>query len=233
MATIAARMKAKLSKRLSCVASMVDQGVYLADIGSDHALLPIFLLEKGTISYAQAIDNKTGPYLRMKANVEEAGLSDRIQCLLSDGLQQIGEEVDAVSICGIGGLLMCDILEKGKDNLLGVKYLYLDPHRDLAKVRAKINELGYQIMDENVVYEDKTFYHLIKAKKESKVSTLSEADLLFGPINRKKRSQEFLSFLSEQKKKISSLLDEKLSPAARESYLHLYRLIKAEEERKS
>lgn len=218
----------KLSKRLEAIASFVPFDCYLADVGSDHAYLPIYLIENDKIDRAQAIDNKMAPYLRMKRNVEEAGLSSKITCSNSDGLDQLSDYADCVAICGVGGLLTCQILDRGKDKLDNVKTLILDPHRDLTAVRKKLVSLGYRIVDETMVYEKKIYYSIMKWEKGSPAIPYSVSDLEFGPVLRKKRQPIFLEWLSVQFSKVNLLLDGALSKEQRKKYIDLYHRLKDE-----
>ncbi|MBP5216343.1 MAG: SAM-dependent methyltransferase [Bacilli bacterium] len=217
----------KLSQRLEAIASFVPQGAYLADVGSDHALLPIALLERGVIPFAQAIDNKMAPYLRMKRNVEEAGWTNRVLCSLSSGLDDLSPNATAVAICGIGGLLTCDILEKGKEKLDAVETIILDPHRDLLAVRQRVSALGYHIEDEEMVYEGRIYYSIMKWKKGAPTLPYTEDELAFGPILLKKKPEIFLEYLKTQLGKINAILKDPLPKDKREHYLDLYRRIKA------
>ena len=89
-------MPKKLSKRLQSIANLVPKNSYIADIGSDHAQLPIYLCETGTVSWAQAVENKTGPFLRMTHAIQESGLEGHIDCSRSDGIAGLDEGVDTV-----------------------------------------------------------------------------------------------------------------------------------------
>lgn len=216
----------KLSKRLEEIASLIPEGSILADVGSDHALLPIALLERGKISYAQAIDNKMAPYLRMKRNVEESGYANKIMCSLSDGLDELSESVNVVAICGVGGLLTCDILEKNKEKLDHVEKIILDPHRDLHAVRERVSALGYHIEDETMVYDGKIYYSIMKWGKGAPRAPYSEDELDFGPIIMKKRQEVYLDYLKVQLAKVNDILNSPLPKQKREHYLEIYRRIK-------
>lgn len=221
-------MSRKLSKRLSAIADMVDKGAYLADVGSDHALLPIELVERGTIDWAMAIDNKIGPFLRMKEAVDQKKLSAHIICSKSDGISEINESVDTLAICGMGGLLAIKILEEGKRKLPQIKSIILDPHRDLVKVRTAVVSMGFKIQDETLVYEDKIHYVIMKFVKGTPTSPYTYADILLGPILRQKREPLFLEWLEIQRKHLSDLLNKNLSGEARQRYLALYRVVRDE-----
>ena len=221
----------RLSARLQAIAEMVEPGSYLADVGSDHALLPIHLVESGKISWAMAIENKIGPYLHMTQAIAEAGLHGRISASKSDGISVLRDGVNTLAICGMGGLLSCEILEKNKENLAQINAIILDPHRDLEAVRRRVTALGYHIDDETMVYEDRIYYTIIRFKKGAPSAPYSVADCLFGPILRKKRGEVFVRWLENQKKTLSGLLDKNLGKEARERYLSLYRLVRDEIQR--
>lgn len=214
------------SKRLIAIASLVDKDVYLADIGSDHALLPIYLFEKGQIKWCQAVENKSGPYLRMKAAIKEAGFDSYVDCSLSDGLDELNDDVNSIVIAGMGGLKTIEILEKNKDKLFHVDSIIVDPHRDIAKVRKHITALGYHIEEEKILLEDRIYYSIIKFRKGKPEKPYKEEDYLFGPINLAKREEIFIDWLNLQKKKVNSILNgPALDKEKREYYLQLYRYI--------
>ena len=217
-------MPKRLSKRLEAIASFVPNGSFLADVGSDHAYLPIALVERGVIDYAQAIDDKMGPFMRMKGNVTDHKLENRIILSRSDGISALRSDVDCVAICGLGGLLSCSILESHPERLTNVKTIVMDPHRDLRAVRARVSALGFAIVDETMVYEDKIYYSIIRFDRSENVPVYTEDELCFGPILMKKKEPLFLDWLYEQRKRVNSLLDGPTLPKARREYcLRLYR----------
>ena len=221
----------RLSARLQAIAEMVEPGSYLADVGSDHALLPIHLVESGKISWAMAIENKICLYVHMTQAIDEAGLHGRISTSKSDGISVLRDGVNTLAVCGMGGLLSCEILEKNKENLAQINTIILDPHRDLEAVRRRVTALGYHIDDETMVYEDRIYYTIIRFQKGAPSAPYSVADCLFGPILRKKRGEVFVRWLENQKKTLSGLLDKNLGKEARERYLSLYRLVRDEIQR--
>ena len=101
----------KLSKRLDMVASFVRQGSIVADIGTDHAYLPVYLISHGISEKAFAADIGRGPLFNAEKTVTEYGLNDKITLVLSDGLKKIDlSAVDTVILAGMGGDLIKDIL---------------------------------------------------------------------------------------------------------------------------
>jgi tRNA (adenine22-N1)-methyltransferase len=218
----------KLSKRLQAVADLVDPDCYLADVGSDHAMLPIYLLQKGTVKWVQAIENKMAPYLRMKGNIEGAGFSSHVLCTLGDGLTSLSPEVTGLTICGIGGLLTCQILEKDPSKLQNIHSIILDPHRDLVAVRERVSQLHFHLIDETMVYEDKIYYSIMKWAPGDPVRPYSEDELLFGPFLMLKRGEIYKDYIKDQRQKVNVILNGGLPKDKREYYLNLYRRITAQ-----
>ena len=118
----------KLSKRLELVASFVPEGSRIADIGTDHGYIPIFLTEKGICQSALAMDVREGPLSRAREHIREKNLEDRIQVRLGDGLKELRPgEADTVVIAGMGGQLVIHILEEGRHMWDSVKTWILSP----------------------------------------------------------------------------------------------------------
>ena len=218
-------MGVRLSKRLLAVANFVEPHSFLADVGSDHAHLPIYLVQTNKIDYAQAIENKVGPFIRMKTNIESAGLSSKIFVSKSDGISEIMDDVDTLSLCGLGGVLTYQILSSHLDKLDNIQTIIVDPHRDLKLVREKISSLGFYIDDETMIYEDKIYYSIVKFKRGHLAKPYSQKELLLGPKLLEKKEPIFLEWLELQRKKVSDLLNKGLSKEKREQALALYRII--------
>lgn len=219
-------MPRRLSARLSAVAALVPAGAYLADVGSDHAWLPIFLVESGRIEWAMAIDNKMGPYLRMKTNVEQSKAANHIRCSQSDGISAIGPEVDTLALCGMGGLLSCSILEAHPEKLQNIQTILMDPHRDLVAVRKRVSELGFHIDAETMVFEDKVFYTIMRFTRPAPRVPYTTNELAFGPVLMKRGDPVYVDWLLVQKAKLSKLLNmPNLPKEKREGYLATYRAV--------
>ncbi len=219
-------MPKRLSKRLQTIASFVPQGSYLADVGSDHAWLPIHLVESGRIEWAQAIDNKVGPFIRMKENVQSSKAANHILCSRSDGIAELSQGVDTIAICGMGGLLACEILEAHPEKLHNVSTIIMDPHRDLIAVRKRVTELGFHIEEEAMVFEDKIYYTIIKFVRGFPDHTYTNNELAFGPYLLLHGDAIFDEWMLTQKNKVSKLLNTpNLPKEKRDAYLAAYRAI--------
>lgn len=155
---------ALLSDRLKAVAEMITPGLPVADIGCDHAYLPIYLAREGMSPHVIACDINSGPILKARENVEDVDLSDMIEVRQGDGLSVIKPgEVRSVVIAGMGGKLMMKILDEGRDVLADVSEIIMEPQSEVAALRHFLQDNGYRIISENMVSEDGKFYPMIKA----------------------------------------------------------------------
>ncbi len=155
----------KLSRRLSALASRVPHGARFADIGTDHALLPVYLALEGIIDFAVAGDVNAGPVEAARRQVAEAGLEEKISVRLGDGMAVLRPgEADTVAIAGMGGSLMTRILEQAGECLAGVSTLVLSPHVAEDAVRLWLSENRYALDDELLLEEDGVIYTLMRAR---------------------------------------------------------------------
>ena len=184
-------MYVQLSKRLKDVATFVPKDAKLLDVGSDHAYLPIYLLEKGLIRSAIAGEVVKGPYESALANVSASGFQDKIDVRLANGLAAFepADEVTTITICGMGGRLIADILDAGKDKLTGVDRLILQPNNREDDLRIWLMENGFEIIAESIMTENGKYYEIMVA--EAGHMSLSDKEVRFGPHLMKDQSQVF------------------------------------------
>lgn len=182
-----------LSKRLATVASYVPMGARMADIGSDHAYLPAALALQKKISYAVAGEVVKGPYENAVSEIKGHGLTDLIKPRLADGLDAItsADQIDTVVIAGMGGTLIAEILERGKDRLQGVRRLVLQPNVGESRLRRWLMDNRYQIMAEQIVAEDDHIYEIIVAEPSPVPFCYSDYELMFGPLLLEKKGPVF------------------------------------------
>jgi len=176
----------ELSKRLETVGRFVPEAARLADIGSDHAYLPVALMLKGKIDFAIAGEVVKGPFESAKRQVMKNGLSERIEVRLANGLDAIEkhDQISAITIAGMGGSLIRDILEAGRKNqrLSGEERLILQPNIGEKTLRTWLKENNYQIIAEEIIEENKKIYEIIVAEKKEQPIDYSEKELMFGPF---------------------------------------------------
>lgn len=153
----------KLSDRLQSVAGLVTMGSRLADIGTDHAYVPITLVAEQKIPSAIAMDIKKGPLQIAKEHIDRAGFGQYISVRLSDGLEKLrAGEADSIVIAGMGGRLAVKILSEGAAKLDGVREIILQPQSEIAYVRRYLREHGMRIEMEKMVMEDGKYYPMFR-----------------------------------------------------------------------
>ncbi len=179
--------------RLERVAAQVPAGARLADIGSDHGYLPVALMRRGAITTAVAGEVALTPFQAAERSVRENGLQQRITVRLANGLAAIepGDGITAISVCGMGGETIRDILDSGKAYLSGQERLILQPNGGEQPLRQWLMENGYCILHEEVLRENRFDYEIIVAERTGKVMYTAE-ELYFGPLQMQARSPAFL-----------------------------------------
>ncbi|MGM9637512.1 MAG: tRNA (adenine(22)-N(1))-methyltransferase [Eubacteriales bacterium] len=188
-----------LSGRLSAAASFVRIGSVVADVGTDHAYLPIYLVEKGIAPFAVASDVREGPLDRANAHISACGLSSRIKTLLADGLDGVERyHPEDILICGMGGDLIASILD-GSDYIKNPAVrLILQPMTMAHRLRYYLCRNGFRILDEELVLEkDSKLYQILVAQYCGVPAEISPAEAYLGKINLKKR-HKLLDRLADQ-----------------------------------
>ena len=153
----------ELSSRLKIIASFVSEGMCVADIGTDHGYIPIYLTSEGMTDKAYAMDVNRGPLERASENIRKEGLNGKIRCILSDGMEKLPMDADSAVIAGMGGDLMEQILMGGEDRLFRLSELVLSPQSHWEKVRRFLHSHGFAIEKEALIKEDGKYYIVIKA----------------------------------------------------------------------
>ncbi len=183
-----------LSMRLERVAAHVPMGARLADIGSDHGYLPVALMRRGVIAAAVAGEVAITPFQAAERTVRENGLEQHVTVRLADGLAAIkpADAITAISVCGMGGETIRDILEGGKAHLSGRERLILQPNGGEQPLRHWLMENGYTLLHEELLRENRFYYEIIVAERTTPVIYSAE-QLYFGPLQMQVRSPVFLA----------------------------------------
>lgn len=156
----------KLGPRLHTIASYVPQGALLGDIGTDHAYLPVYLTQKGIIKHAIGVDIHKGPYDSALETVRNYGLKERIEVRLGNGLAPLkAREVDTLTIAGMGGTTILEILRSNPGVIEQVNNLILQPQGAEARVRRELLTEGWRMIDECLVEEDGRVYTVIPVSR--------------------------------------------------------------------
>ncbi len=154
----------RLSQRLSTVAHMIEPGSIVADIGTDHGYLPIYLIKNNIAPHVIAMDVNAGPLDKARKNAAAYNVADKLTLRISDGLKELSEQPDVVTICGMGGRLICRILTEGYDKLAGVKKLIVSPQSDLPFFREYMADRGFAITAEKLVLDEGKYYFIFECE---------------------------------------------------------------------
>ncbi len=152
------------SERLKAVAALAGRGDTLADIGCDHGYLGIGLIKAGCFKHVIAMDLREGPLNAARKNIREEGLTEEIECRLSDGCDKLKPgEADVVCFAGMGGALMIELMERALSVIQGLKRLVLQPQSEVASVRRWLWDKGFTPEAEAMIYEDGKYYPMMAA----------------------------------------------------------------------
>ncbi len=174
-------MGSKLPLRLQALTRYLVPNSSVADIGTDHALLPIYLIREGLVAKVIGVEVAKGPWRNAKKQVELAGLTDLIDIRFGDGLQPVkAGEVQVVVLAGIGGKKMAEILDKAPLVLAGVESLVLQPQDPVSPLRSWLNKNGWVLSQENLVQDNNRLYPILLAKPGS-AELMEEVLMEVGP----------------------------------------------------
>lgn len=173
----------KLTARLQAVADCIPHGTVFADIGTDHAYIPVYMCSEGYAPQVIAADIGAGPLLAAQSHVAGAGLAQCIDCRLGDGLSCIapGEAAGAV-ICGMGGMLIVRILTQSPSVWENMEFLVLQPQSDSAAVRRFLYGRGWHLDRETLVMDDGRLYEIMRAVPGG-AERLPDWQYEIGPLN--------------------------------------------------
>ncbi|EGT4136530.1 SAM-dependent methyltransferase [Clostridium perfringens] len=200
----------ELSKRLKRIAEHVDKCESVADIGTDHGYIPIYLVKEGICKKAIASDINKGPIEKAKVNVAFEGVSNKIKCLLGPGLNplKVGE-VNGVILAGMGGNLTRDILLADMEKVKKYDFIILQPAQNPEVLREFLYKNDYEIIDEDLIKDEGRFYELFKVKyNENSEKLVFEDELEYevSPLLREKNHPLFNEFIEEKINRCETIL---------------------------
>ena len=156
----------KLSKRLQAIANFIPSNSIVADIGTDHGYIPLYLIENQISKLVIASDVSQGSLNKTINYIHELRLQDKIIPRLGDGIQVIKPfEVDTVVMAGMGGLLIRDIMENDKSLTNSINCFVLQPMIASKELREYLINNNFKIMDEDLVKEENKYYEILFVKK--------------------------------------------------------------------
>lgn len=195
-----------LSKRLSVIANMITDSNIVNDIGCDHALLDIYLLQSKKVKKVVASDITPGALNQAKSNVKKYGVKE-IDLRLGDGLNTINDsdKVDTVVLSGLGNIKINNILNENKKLLNNINTIIIQSNTMPDMIRSEVIKLGYKIDDERLVLENNIIYEIIKFTKGFK--KYSKKEIYYGPILLKNKSELFCKKINKEIEKQENILN--------------------------
>lgn len=187
-----------LSNRLQGIAQMADKCEVIADIGTDHAYLPIYLVLNNICKRAIASDINRGPIEKAEKNIRYYELENKIDCRIGSGLNTLkAGEAEGVIIAGMGGNLIIDILRENDRIYSSSSYYLLTPAQHTEVLRKFLYENGYKILDEDLCYDEGKYYETIKLSKKCEAKIL-EDDIYYeiSPVLIRKKHSLLLNYIN-------------------------------------
>lgn len=232
----------EISKRLEMIASCTDRGKTVADVGTDHAYLPIYLIQNNLAEHVIAMDVNKGPLEKAEKNIRAAGVSHGIELRMSDGLSKLAkDEADVITISGMGGRLMERILTDGRSRISSKTKLILSPQSELMHFREYLLRNGFVTDDEKMLKEDGKYYVIIVCHLKSDTAfapahescgdvTAQYAELKYGKMLIERKDsvlKEYIASELEVFKKLRGKLEAGTSANAKERISQIDKEIKA------
>lgn len=202
----------KLSDRLSSVLEYIDSTDIIADIGADHGYLSAAMLDLG-VKHIQIVENKTEPLKRAQSTL--LGYKN-VSFSLSSGLNELEDCINTVTICGMGGLNIIDILTEDLDKAKKLKKLILQANSKVYELRKFLMDNNFNIIGENIVYEKNKYYEIIVCQYSDKLVNYSYEELYFGPYLIKTKSQTFIEKYKMLQKQYRKILSDTNIPSLKE-----------------
>ncbi|MBQ4530421.1 MAG: SAM-dependent methyltransferase [Lachnospiraceae bacterium] len=211
----------ELSKRLSAVAALVSPCKKMADIGTDHGYIPIYLIERKKVSHALAMDINKGPLERAREHVTLHQLDEYIELRLSNGAEKLQpKEVDSVVIAGMGGRLMMKIIEERKEVFLSLEEFVIQPQSEYGAVRHFLEEQGFQILEENMVEEDGKYYPMMKVS-QGEMKLLKECYYEYGSFLLEEKHPVLHEYLKKEQENYKKIRENLLAGTSEKQKMRL------------
>ena len=208
-----------LSPRLMTVAKYVRVGSFVADVGTDHAYLPIYLVLSGKAVGAVASDINEGPYMRALLNIRQHRLERKITAALTPGLSGIEKHSpDDILICGMGGELIASIIEDSPFTKNPTVRLVLQPMTHSETLRKFLLKNGFSIVGESLAKEEKIYEIICAEYRGESCEKYTEVELLLGKHNIEQGGELFFELVERHLRTLRKIYTSKSSAGADASY---------------
>lgn len=195
----------KLSNRLQKIASLVDLNSKVIDVGTDHGYVPNFLCEKNISRDVIATDISMNSLEKSIELTKKLNNDDKIRNILCDGIYN--EYIDNIIIAGLGGIQIAEIIEKSIEISKVANKLILQPMQKNHILRRELYNMGFDIIDEEIVYEDNRYFEIIIAKYTGEKINYENSDIYISKAQIKKKNRVFLDSLIERKKNLKNIIE--------------------------
>ena len=182
-----------ISARLLQIAMLVEKNKVVFDVGSDHALLPCFLVENKISDKVYAGEIAEGPLEHVKETIQKHHLEGKVIPVFSDGLAKAEDDVDIVIIAGMGYHTIKHIIDSCE--VERYQYFLVQSNTDVDLLRKYLSDHMYTIEDERVVYDG--FYYQIIRFSADLHDPYSDLEIKYGPVLLKRRDEVFLAYLND------------------------------------
>ena len=214
----------KLSNRLKKIAELVDFGATVIDVGTDHGYVPNFLCEKKISRDIIATDISKNSLEKSIELTKKMGNEKFIRNILANGI--VKKNRDNIIIAGLGGIPIAEIILNSIEISKSAKKLILQPMQKTNILRRELNNMGFEIIDEEIIFEDERYFEIIIVKFNGKKKSLDELDFYFSNILINKKDKVYLAYLSERKFELEKILnkinkDNKRSNKRRDELINL------------
>ncbi|WFQ96025.1 SAM-dependent methyltransferase [Mycoplasma feriruminatoris] len=198
-----------LSFRLTQVANLINNTTTIADIGTDHAYLPIYLIKNNKAKLVYACDINQKPLKIANNNVKKFGLENQIFTILSDGLEFVKNkeilDIDYVTICGLGSQTILEILKKDHKK---IKNYLICSNTSIKNLRLWAIKNNYLIKNEMFIFEDNRYYWLIEINKNKNSNKLNELELEFGEKQFFYKNNLYIDYLESEINNLTRILNQ-------------------------
>lgn len=194
----------RLDDRLKSVADFIPPCDTFLDVGTDHAYLPVYLLKKGICKKAIASDLRVGPLKSAEKTASLYGVTNNISLRLGSGFETARKgEVSAAAVCGMGGILISEILKASEDIVREIETLILQPMTAVYELRCFLYENGYTIDDEILRTDNGKIYSILKVHS-GKCNAPSDAEIFMGKHILQKNGELYTKYKEKQIKKLET-----------------------------
>lgn len=196
-----------LTPRLKTIAALIKPCNLIADIGTDHAYLPVYLCMTDKCKYAVASDIRKGPLERAASTINRYSVSDRVKTRLGSGAETLNpNEADCIVVAGMGGLVISEIMKSSAEVFDTAKQIILQPMTAADELRSFLNDNDYTIIGEYLAKEDEKIYNIIEVSPGKDVK-YSAPELYIGKKLIETQPEHFKEYLKKRKTRLEKMIN--------------------------